>query len=110
MRLTKINISKVSVPQGNNEIIEFDDSVPGFGLRIRVGGSRSWIFQYRLGNKQRRLSLGSASAITAANARARASELHARVKLGQDPGGEKIEKPHPGRRNSRLGFKAVPRA
>lgn len=91
MRLTKINISKVSVPYGKNEIIQFDDDVPGFGLRIRVGGSRSWIFQYRQGNKQRRLSLGAASAITVADARTRASQLHARVKLGQDPGGEKIE-------------------
>src|SRR6516225_1155762 len=91
MRLTKINISKVSVPQGKNEIIQFDDDVPGFGLRIRVGGSRNWVFQYRVGAKQRRISLGAASAISAQNARERASELHARVKLGQDPGGEKIE-------------------
>src|SRR6516165_9566865 len=91
MRLTKINISKVSVPQGKSEHIQFDDSVPGFGLRIRVGGSRNWVFQYRGGAKQRRISLGAASAISAQNARERAGELHARVKLGQDPGGEKIE-------------------
>ena len=39
MRLTKINMSKVSVPQGKSEIIQFDDSVPGFGLRVRAGGS-----------------------------------------------------------------------
>src|SRR6516164_6269412 len=91
MRLTKINMSKVSVPQVKSEHIQFDDSVPGFGLRIRVGGSRNWVFQYRVGAKQRRISLGSASAISAQNARARASELHARVKLGEDPGGEKIE-------------------
>ena len=57
MRLTKINIGKVSVPQGKTEIIAFDDSVPGFGLRVRVGGSARWIFQYRQGNKQRSPSL-----------------------------------------------------
>jgi integrase len=91
MKLTKANVSKIAVPYGKSEIIEFDDSVPGFGLRIRVGGSRNWVFQYRVGAKQRRISLGAASAISAQNARARASELHARVKLGQDPGGEKIE-------------------
>jgi integrase len=91
MKLTKVNIAKVVVPPGKTEIIEFDDDVPGFGLRIRVGGSVTWIFQYRQGSKQRRLSLGSASAITAQNARERASELHARVRLGQDPAGEKIE-------------------
>src|SRR5262249_25286277 len=91
MRLTKANVSKIAVPHGKSEHIQFDDSVPGFGLRIRVGGSRNWVFQYRIGAKQRRISLGAASAISAQNARERAGELHARVKLGQDPGGEKIE-------------------
>jgi len=91
MKLTKANVSKIAVPQGKNEIIAFDTDVPGFGLRVRVGGSATWIFQYRQGNKQRRLSLGAASAISAQKARERASELHARVRLGEDPGGEKIE-------------------
>jgi hypothetical protein len=58
MKLTKINIAKVTVPRGKTETIEFDDDVPGFGLRIRVGGSQTWIFQYRQGSKQRRISLG----------------------------------------------------
>jgi hypothetical protein len=91
MKLTNVNIAKVTVPRGKTETIEFDDDVPGFGLRIRVGGSRNWIFQYRQGAKQRRISLGSASAITAQNARERASQLHARVRLGEDPAGQKIE-------------------
>lgn len=91
MKLTKVNIAKVAVPSGKSEIIEFDDDVPGFGLRVRSGGSATWIFQYRQGSKQRRLSLGSAAAITAQNGRERASELHARVRLGQDPAGEKTE-------------------
>ena len=91
MRFTKINIAKVAVPSGKSEIIEFDDDVPGFGLRVRAGGSATWIFQYRQGSKQRRLSLGSASAITAQKARERATELHARVRLGEDPAGQKVE-------------------
>src|SRR5262249_26989347 len=91
MKLTKANIAKVAIPRGKSEIIEFDDDVPGFGLRVRAGGSAGWIFQYRIGSKQRRISLGSASAITAQNARERASELHARVRLGEDPAGQKIE-------------------
>jgi integrase len=91
MKLTKINIAKVVVPSGKSEIIEFDDDVPGFGLRVRSGGSATWIFQYRQGSKQRRLSLGSAAAITAHDARERATELHARVRLGEDPAGQKIE-------------------
>ena len=91
MKLTKVNIAKVAVPSGKNEIIVFDDDIPGLGLRVRIGGSTTWIFQYRQGNKQRRLSLGAASAITAQKARERATELHARVRLGEDPSGEKID-------------------
>jgi integrase len=91
MKLTKVNIARVTVPRGKSETIEFDDDVPGFGLRVRIGGSATWIFQYRQGTKQRRISLGSASAISAQNARERASQLHARVRLGEDPAGQKIE-------------------
>ena len=91
MKLTKVNVAKITVPPGKTEMIEFDDDIPGWGLRVRVGGSRNWIFQYRQGSKQRRLSLGSAAAITAQKARERASELHARVRLGEDPAGQKIE-------------------
>jgi integrase len=91
MKLTKANISRVTVPRGKSEIIVFDDDVPGWGLRVRAGGSASWVFQYRQGSKQRRLTLGSATAISAQNARERASEIHARVRLGEDPAGQKIE-------------------
>jgi len=91
MKLSKTNVAKITVPPGKTEVIEFDDDIPGWGLRVRAGGSATWIFQYRQGRKQRRMSLGSAAAITAQKARERASELHARVRLGQDPAGEKIE-------------------
>ena len=52
---------------------------------------RLGFFNIDRATKQRRLSLGSAAAITAHNARERASELHARVRLGEDPAGQKIE-------------------
>ena len=37
----------------------FDEKLPGFGLRSRAGGKRTWIVQYRVGRKQRRKTLGS---------------------------------------------------
>jgi hypothetical protein len=43
--------------------IEFDDSMPGFGLRVRNGGKRkhrTYILQYKIGPKQRRMTLGNA--------------------------------------------------
>ena len=40
-----------------------DGIVPGLALRLREGGSRTWVFSYRVGIKQRRVTLGSASVI-----------------------------------------------
>jgi integrase len=91
MKLNKSALSSIEIPSGKSEVICFDDGVPGFGLRVRAGGSRNWIFQYRQGGKQRRLSFGSANTVTAQQAREKAAELHARVKLGEDPAGQKIE-------------------
>jgi integrase len=94
MKLNKNSVSQLvaaSLPNGTAERIEWDDDIGGFGLRLRAGGSANWIFQYRLGAKQRRFTIGSLSAVTPAKARERAGELHAQVRLGQDPAGTKIE-------------------
>jgi integrase len=91
MKLTQHSIGTVMVPPGKAEIIVWDDDVPGFGLRTYSGGSAAWIFQFRIGTKQRRMKLGSAKAITAQDARKTAARLHAQTMLGRDPAGEKIE-------------------
>jgi integrase len=56
---------------------------------MREGGSRTWLFQYRIGSKQRRLSLGNAAAVPVLKARETAADLHAKVRLGGDPAIEK---------------------
>ena len=55
MKLTAGTIKSLSLPTGKSELIVFDDDVPGFGLRLREGGSRSFVFQYKLGPKHRRI-------------------------------------------------------
>ena len=105
MKLTSNTVARLKAAAGKSEEIFFDDEVPGFGLRIRSEGSRTWIFQYKIGSKQRRMTLGSANAINLEQARngyktkdkdnkitvevQGAVHLHARVKLGQDPAAEK---------------------
>ncbi len=69
--------------------IDFDGAIPGFGLRTRDGGSRTWIFQYKLGTKQRRMVIGKASALTPTRARKIAGYLYAKVRLGNDPASER---------------------
>jgi integrase len=89
MRLTKANVARLSLPEGKSELLVFDDALAGFGIRIRYGGKRTWIAQYRVGSKQRRLSLGSSETIDADEARKRAKTALSQVHLGTDPQIEK---------------------
>jgi len=75
-----------------SEIIVFDDDVPGFGVRIRKGGSRVWVFQYKAGGRQgRRFTIGKVSAVDVTKARDTAKDMHAKVRLGGDPVGERAQ-------------------
>jgi len=85
MTLTATTLSTAQLPAGKSERILFDDVIPGFGLRVREGGSRTFVFQYTLGTKQRRMSLGVATESNVNHVRKIAEKLHARVKLGEDP-------------------------
>lgn len=89
MKLTANAIDRLKLPAGKLDHIVFDTDIPGFGIRLRDGGSRTWVFQYKLGSKQRRLVLGKVSAVKAEAARRAASELHAKVRLGGDPAADK---------------------
>jgi integrase len=91
MRLTVKSADGLKLKPGQKERIAFDDDIPGFGLRIREGGSRTWIFQYRIGPKQRRMVLASANSaqLNLADVRKTASKLQGRVALGQDPAMDK---------------------
>jgi integrase len=91
MKLTAATVRSAGIPPEKSEAIFFDDDVPGFGLRIREGGSRSFVFQYKLGTKQRRMALGTATALNFAATRKTAEQLYARVKLGLDPASDKAE-------------------
>jgi integrase len=89
MKLTPSTIKSLALPVGKSDHTYFDDEIGGFGLRIRASGNRSWIFQYDFAGKTKRMTLGATSAVDAGAAREAAKDLHARVRLGQDPAGEK---------------------
>jgi integrase len=91
MKLTATTLSAAQLAAGKREQILFDDVIPGFGLRIREGGSRTFVFQYTLGTKQRRMSLGVATESNVNHVRKIAERLHARVKLGEDPATTKAQ-------------------
>ncbi|HEY8009173.1 MAG TPA: tyrosine-type recombinase/integrase [Methylocella sp.] len=90
MKLTDASVVGLKLPEGKSELLVFDGTLPGFGVRLRAGGKRTWVVQYRLGHQQRRLSLGTVQPGGAIEARKRAKDAIARVQLGQDPQAEKI--------------------
>jgi integrase len=91
-RLTKRTISSL-VPAAQ-PYIAYDEDLSGFGLRIMPSGKKTWIVEYRPGPGgrkvyTRRLKIEHASKITPDEARTRAKEILARVRLGEDPAGAK---------------------
>ena len=70
-------------------------TIPGFGLRIRAGDKgqhRTFIAQYKIGAKHRRITLGNVTKVTLENARQQAKRIFGKVANGDDPANEKAEK------------------
>jgi integrase len=92
MKLTAKAVAGLVLPDGKSDHIVFDERIPGFGLRLRKGGTATWIFQYALGRaRQYRMVIGKASAVTAEKAREIAADHHATVKKGGNPAVQKAE-------------------
>jgi integrase len=83
--------ARPTLPAGKSEAIFFDDDIAGFGLRLRRAGSRTWVYQYWLGDRSRRMTLGKWPKLSAKQARDLVDVLAAKVALGQDPAEEKIQ-------------------
>lgn len=72
--------------------LEWDDAVPGFGVRVRPSGRKAYVVQYR--TKQGRLhrrNLGVHGAVTPAQARRLAQDCLGDVAAGGDPA-EKLDR------------------
>ena len=91
MKLTATTVRSAQLERGKSEAIFFDDEIPGLGLRIREGGSRSFIFQYKLGDKHRRMALGKATALNLTEIRKLALRHYASVRRGEDPAADKAD-------------------
>ena len=89
MKLTQANADKARLPAGKSEAFHWDDEMPGFGLRLRQGGARTFVVQYKIGAKHRRMTLGSVSKVTAEDARKNARQIFGKVADGVDPANQK---------------------
>ena len=89
MKLTASTISRLTLPPDLDDKIYFDDDLPGFGLRLRRSGDRSWWVQYAIAGRTRKLRLGSVAELDISKARSTAKNVLAQVRLGGDPASEK---------------------
>src|SRR5262245_28411700 len=89
MRLTATTIRQLSLPRGIHDKVFFDQDLPGFGLRLRATGVQTWLVQYAVGGRTRRVTLGSPALLDPSQAREQAKRLLASVRLGRDPVVEK---------------------
>ena len=101
MKLTQSSIAKLTSSKADE--IFFDDELPRFGVRLREGGSRKYVVQYRQGGIARRYTIGPTATMTLDEARRRARKVLVAVDDGRNPGAEK----ETARAASRLIFAAV---
>lgn len=91
MKFTQKAVDALRLPHGKSEHIAWDPEFPGFGIRLRESGAARYVFQYQQGRQQRRATIGVVTAMRLDQARKATSELHAKVRLGFDPQGQKAE-------------------
>jgi hypothetical protein len=91
-RLTKSTIDALQTPE--KEIVHWDQTLPGFGLKITPKGRKVFVVLYRAGgggSRLRKYTIGPYGRITLHNARIEAQKVLAARLDGRDPATEKLE-------------------
>jgi integrase len=91
-RLTKSEIDALPTPV--KEIVHWDETLPGFGLKITAKGRKFFIVLYRAGgggSRLRKYTIGPYGRITLHNARIEAQKVLTARYEGRDPATEKLE-------------------
>ena len=83
-RITKRAVDALKV--GTSSRFLWDGTLPGFGLRITPNGVRSYVLQYEIGGRSRRMTIGRHGAPwTPSSARQEAIRLRGQIANGEDP-------------------------
>jgi hypothetical protein len=79
-------------PDPAREYHVWDLQLPGFGVRVRPSGHKTYVHFYRAANRSRmrKLTLGPVEAIQALEARRQARERLGKIAAGEDPADKKL--------------------
>lgn len=82
MSLTEIAIRNLRSPE-RGQVITFDASVPGFGVRVSQGGAKTFVLVY--GKKRTKVTIGRVGIVALKDARERAKDILAGYQLNSGP-------------------------
>jgi integrase len=84
MKLTTASVAALKRPADKADHVEWDDALPGFGVRLR-GEAKTYLAQFRVNGQQRRVGIGDTRRLTLEDARRIARKHFAQAQLGVDP-------------------------
>ncbi len=88
-KITKRTVDALKLPPAGSEIVLWDTTIKGFGLRVRSSGVKTYIFQYRMAGGRKSLlekyTIDKHGSITPDKARERAEKLTDMVRQGINP-------------------------
>jgi len=89
VNLTARGIESLKPPPPKQQIDFWDDSLPGFGVRVSYSGTKTWVIMYRYNGRLRRHSFAKVAELDLADARKAARKKLNSVDDGQDPAADK---------------------
>jgi integrase len=85
IKFTDRSLKAIKPPPKPKQLDYFDDTLPGFGLRVSYNGRKSWIVLYRCNGVKGRLTLGRFDILPLAEAREKARDALKAAANGNDP-------------------------
>ncbi len=90
-RLTNTLIRKLEVDPAKH-VLHRDTEMPGLALRVTKAGTKSFVLNYSINGRERRMTIGGFPAWTVEAAREEAKKLRRDIDTGQDPLEEKQQR------------------